>query len=201
MLRMTILAALLLFANAKAMAGSYDDTFVRYEAQRSAYEAKFARLGEARATRPEVRTYAATLVNDHEAYSGALRSLAASKGIKLPPGLFARDKKRLDRLAQTHGAVFDSAFVREARRINSEATRSFRRQAARTADPDVRGFVYRFLEVDARHEAAATTLTEHVVAAKSPVIHPPRTGDAMVVVPPPGGSAMPVIGPTPGDGK
>lgn len=201
MLKTIILAALLMLAGAKAMATPLDDLFVRFEAQSSAYELEFARLGKARATRPEVRTYAAVLANDHEAYSSALRDLAASKGIAVPSGLAPSDRKRLDRLAQTRGAGFDSAFVREARRINSEDMRAFRKEAGRTADPDIHSFVDRFLEVDAKHEAAARALSEHVVASKAPVIRPPRTGDTMAVVPPPSVSSMPVIAPQSSAGK
>lgn len=201
MLKMTILMALLLLAGPRAIAAPFDDLFVRYEAQSSAYELEVARLGEVRATRPEVRTYAASLINDHEAYSGALRDLAASKGIAVPSGLAASDKKRLARLARTRGAGFDSAFVREARRINSEDIRAFRKEAARSTDPDIHRFVDRFLEVDAKHEAAASALSEQVLASKTPVIHPPRTGDKMVVVPPPSASSMPVITPPPSTDK
>ena len=201
MLLRAILAALLMLAGARAIAAPFDDQFVRDEKQISAYELEFARLGAARATRPEVRAYAATLVNDHEAYSGALRDLAASKGIAVPSGLAPSDRKRLDRLARTHGAGFDSAFVREARRINSEYIRAFRKEAGRTADPDIHRFVDRFLDVDAKHEAAASALSDHVMASKAPVIHPPPTGDTMAVVPPGNASSMPVITPTPGAGK
>jgi putative membrane protein len=172
MLQRAMLAALLLLAAPDAIAAPFDDLFVRYEAQGSAYELEFARLGQARAMRSDVRSYAAILVNDHEAYNGALRDLAASKGITVPSGLTASDQKRLDRLARTRGTAFDSAFVREARRINNENLRAFRKEAVRTADPDIHSFVDRFLEVDAKHEAAASALTEHVVASKAPVIAP-----------------------------
>lgn len=201
MLRILILAVLLMLAGPKAMAAPFDELFVRYEAQSSAYELEFARLGAVRATRSEVRTYAAVLVNDHEAYSGALRDLATSKGIAVPSGLAASDRKRLDRLARARGTAFDRAFVREAQRINNDNIRAFRKEAARTADPDIHSFVDRFLEMDAKHEAAASALSERVVASKTPVIHPPLTGDRMVVVPPPSASSMPVIAPPSSTGK
>jgi putative membrane protein len=201
MMRNLLLAAVFVLAATRAMAAPYDALFIRYEAQISAYELEFARLGEVRAISPEVRSYASILVNDHETHSVALRELAASKGIAVPSGLVQSDRKRLDRLTQTRGARFDDAFIREARRINSQAIRALRREAGRTADPDIRRFVDRFLEVDARHEAAASALGEHVIAARSPVIHPPRTGDKMTVVPPSSASPMPVIAPPPSAGK
>jgi len=197
MLRITILAAFLGFVCANAVAAPFDDVFVRYEAQSSAYELAFARLGQERAVRPEVRAYAAMLVNDHEAYGDALRHLAESKGIAAPSGLAPSDRKRLDGLARMRGAGFDGAFVREARRINGEAIRAFRKEAGRTADPDIHRFVDRFLEVDQKHAAAARALDEHVLASTAPVIQPPLTGDTMAVVPPASASSMPMIAPPP----
>jgi putative membrane protein len=195
MLRITILAGLLLLVGPKAMAAPFDDRFIGYEARHSAYELEVARLGQARATREEVRTYAAGLVNDHEAYSGALRVLAAAKNITIQTGLAPGDRKRLDQLARTRGTGFDNAFLREALRINGEDIRAFRKEAGRSTDPDIHGFVDRFLEVEAKHQSEARRLILHVVVSKVPVIHPPRTGDTMEVVPPPSASSMPVIAP------
>jgi hypothetical protein len=113
----------------------------------------------------------------------------------------AKDRKRLDRLAETRGAEFDAAFVREARRVNSEEIRNFRQEAGQTADPDIRTFVGRFLEVDEKHAAAALALSERSVASRMPVIEPPRTGDTMSVPPPAGDSHMPIISPPRHDEK
>jgi hypothetical protein len=113
----------------------------------------------------------------------------------MPSSMATNDKKRLDRLAGMHGVAFDSAFVREAVRINGEDIRAFRTEASRTADPDIRRFVTRFLEVDEKHEAEARALSERNVGSSMPLIHPPQTGDTMPVIPPPGASAMPVIPP------
>ena len=197
MLKMTTLATLLLLTGAHAMATPADDRFVRHEARGSAYELAFARLGQERAIRPEVRAYAAMLVNDHEVYGSALRHLAESKGIAFPSGLTADDRKRLDGLTRTRRAGFDGAFVREARRINREEVRANRKEAGRTVDPEIHSFVDRFLEVEKKHEQAARALTEHALASASPVIQPPPTGDTMAVVPPPSSSTMPVIAPPP----
>jgi putative membrane protein len=201
MLKAAILAALIMLAGPLAVAAPFDDLYVRYEAQASGYEVAFARTGQARATRADVRAYAAMLVNDHEAYGTALRELAASKGIAVPSGLAASDRARLDRLSRTRGAAFDRAFVREARRINGDEARAFRREAGRVADPAIRTFVERFLDMDARHEAAAKALGERAVASAAPVIRPPPTGDTMATAPPPSYSAMPMIAPPQGAGR
>jgi putative membrane protein len=202
MLKATLACAFLVLAGAEAMAATpSDERFIRHEIQASTYEAEFARLGQVRATRPDVRAYAETLVNDHEAYNGALRELAKSKGIAVPPGMAANDKKRLDQLAGSRGAAFDTAFVREAQRVNNDEIHTFRKEASHTTDPDIRSFVGRFLEVDEKHATDARALSERAVSSRMPVIHPPRTGDTMPVLPPPSGSKMPVISPPTGAEK
>ena len=189
MLKTTTAVASLMLAGVEVMAAPFDELFVPYEAQGSIYELAFAQLGQSRATRPEGRADAATLINDHEAYNGALRDLAESKGIAMPSSMTTNDKQRLDRFAAIRGTAFDSAFVREAVRINGEDIRAFRREASRTADPDIRSFVTRFLEVDEKHEAGARALGERHVGSSMSLIRPPRTGDTVPVIPPPGASA------------
>ena len=72
-----------------------------------------------RAARPEVRAYAATLVNEHEEYGKALRDLAQFKQVVLPSGMTPASKQQLDRLARVQGDAFDTAFIREARLTSS----------------------------------------------------------------------------------
>ena len=153
----------------------FDERFMRYEAQGSAYELEFARLGQARAVRPEVRAYASTVVNDHEAYSAALRDLAKLKGIVVPTSMDGEDERRLDRLAEMRGAKFDAAFVREARRINGQSIRALRKEASLTADTEIQIFVKRFLKVDEKHEADARALSERIIVFGTQVV--PRTAD------------------------
>ena len=199
MLKATLACAFLVLASAEVMAAApSDERFIRHEVQASTYESEIARLGQVRATRTDVRAYAETLVNDHEAYNGALRELAKSKGISIPPGISANDKKRLDQLAGTRGVAFDTAFVREAQRVNNDEIRTFRQEARHTTDPDIRSFVGRFLEVDEKHAAGARALSDRGLASRMPVIPPSRTGDTMPVLPPPSGSKMPVVSPPTG---
>jgi putative membrane protein len=183
-------------ARAEAVA-PFDQLYLRSEARGSAYELAIARLAQERATRPEVKAYADTLVNEHEAYDAALRDLAEKKGVTLPPGLSAQGKAGVDKLAGQTGHRFDRAFIAEALRVNGAAIRDFRAEAGRTADPDIRSFVASYLPMDERHEATARPLAGTSVAhvSRMPIIRPPATGSAMPVIPPPVGGVTPVIPP------
>lgn len=195
MLKQAILLVSLMSAGTAVAAAPVDDLFARTEAQRSLYELAISRMGQSRASSPEVRAYAATVVNDQEAFDAALRELAAAKGIAVPSSIAANDQKRVDRLAAIHGTSFDSAFIREVQRINSHEVRNLRREASRTVDSDIGNFVTRFLEVDEKHEAQAKALGQRKTASRVPVLTPPPTGSAMPVISPPGSSSMPVIQP------
>jgi putative membrane protein len=185
-------------------AAPYDVLFLRHEATGSAYEIAIAQLAQHQATRPDVQAYATTLVNDHQAYSDSLRELAKLKGVTLPDGLTAQARARLKRLAAVHGPGFDSAFLRESIRVNGEDMRSFRSEASRTADPDLRAFVARFLPTEQQHEATARALSNRQGSGgRMPVITPPPAAGAnMPVINPPATATapMPVIRP-PGTAK
>ncbi len=207
-----LLAGIMLMAGGPARAqpspkppAPFDVLFMRNEATGSAYELAIAQLAQTRAVRDDVKSYAGMLVNDHEAYNGALRKLAQQKGIALPAGLTAKDQAKRDSLAKLQGVAFDRAFIREARRINDDDVRTFRQEASRTTDRDIRTFVTKFLTMDEAHARGARALAGTAVASapvsRMPVIKPPSTGSNMpVIAPPTRDSAMPVI-PPPGTAK
>lgn len=196
LLMLLVLMALLALSWTPVKAASPNDqAFMRHEIQASAYELDFARLGLARALRPEIRAYAETVINDHARYNEALRDLARSKDVPLPPSMDRHGRQRLDRLGGTPDSAFDAAFLREARRINGDGIRALRAEASRTADPEIRAFAMRFLDVDKGHQSAARSLNNIMMASRAVVIRPPQTGDPIVVVPAPDKSPMPVIQP------
>jgi putative membrane protein len=172
----------------------FDRMFLNFEAQASAYELALAQLGEKRATRQDVREYAERIEHDHSAYNDALAKLAQLKGIPLDTSLRPADRARLKYLSAQSGVTFDNAFIAEARRVNGDDLRNFRREATRTSDPDIRDFVRRFLGIDEEHEHAADALSRST--SRMPVIKPPETGSRTPVLQPPeSGSRMPVIKP------
>ena len=68
------------------------------------------------------------------------------------------------------GLAFDAAFLEETVRIKAEDVRAFRREAARTANPQIRSFVMRFLPVDEKHEAGARELRKRSTGSLGPYL-------------------------------
>ena len=197
MLKVMMAGVMLLLANVQVMAATpFDQAFLRSEAQGSAYELAIARLAQTRATRPDVRAYAATLVNDHENHGKSLRDLAHSKQVALPAGMPPASKQQFDQLARVRGDAFDSAFIREARRINGKDIRTSRAEANRMTDPDVRRFVARSLEMDEKHESGARALSDRTFASTMPMYQPPSMCGSSPVISPPVDGTLPVISPS-----
>ena len=188
-------AVLTLVMTQSQAATPLSERFLQNEAHSSTYELAVAHLAQTRATRPEVRAYAGTLVNDQEAYTAALHDLARSKGVAVSWRMTARGQQQLDRLTAIRGAAFDDSFVREAQRINAEDVRKLRREASITPDPDIRNFVGHFIKDEEKREAGARALSGHTVASRMPVLAPPPTGNKMPVIKPPDDRVMPVIPP------
>ena len=116
----------------------------------------------------------------------------------MPSSMTTNDKQRLDRFAAIRGTA--STAPLSEKRCGSTAKTSVPSggRPAGTADPDIRSFVTRFMEVDEKHEAGARALGERHVGSSMSLIRPPRTGDTVPVIPPPGASAIVVtLPPTP----
>lgn len=135
-----------------------DKGFLMREGAGAAYELALCQLAAQRAVRDDVKAYAQRVAQDHAQLNPELRRLAQSKGVALPTELRAPDQRRLERLGGYQGTRFDTAYVREVRRINRADRRSFERQAQRSQDDAIRTYVQRVAAVDAQHEQAAEAL-------------------------------------------
>jgi putative membrane protein len=195
-----LMAVFTVSCTAVRAASLHDQIFMRREIQAGDYELGFARLGLARALRPEIRAYAQTMINDHARGSQALRALARSENVSLPPAMDRRSRQRLHRLAATPDSAFDTAFLREVRRTHNDGIRTLQMEASHTSDPAMRGFALQALNLEKKHQRLARSLGNTRLALREVVIHPPRTGDPIIVVPAPSKSPMPIIHP-PLDGR
>ncbi len=135
-----------------------DRQFMMVDASGGVYETSLAALAQQKTSREDIKTYAAMLLQDHAEHNGALQQLAMANGIVLPTAMSADDRTRLNGINLQGGSTFDRSFILEAIRINDEDRKAAQREAAATADPDVKAFLQRYAAMDARHEQAAKML-------------------------------------------
>lgn len=151
------LAAPLTPAWAASLANS-DKQFLTDDAQGANYELALAKLAQQKATRAEVKSYADRLVSDHTTENAALEKLMAAKGVSPSTGLKAQDQSRLSQMSSQSGAMFDTAFVNEAVRINAKDKKSSAAEKSSTSDADIKGLLSQFASMDSGHEKAALAL-------------------------------------------
>jgi putative membrane protein len=86
--------------------------FVRDVAMKNMAEIELSRMALAKATNPEVKSFAQTLIDDHTAAGNKLRSIVSGQPIDWPAQLDDDHRKPVDELAEKQGADFDRDYVK-----------------------------------------------------------------------------------------
>ena len=135
-----------------------DEAFLTKDAMGAAYELQSAKLATTKATRPDIKAYAAKLVHDHEAYNAALEKLGQEHDVKLSMQPDAADAAHLLDLNRASGSAFDTLYVQEAIRVNKEDKQAGDAEKASTKSQVIKDFIAKFAAMDAGHEKLAKTL-------------------------------------------
>ncbi len=135
-----------------------DKAFLAKDSRGATYELKSAALAATKAKRQDVKSYAQKLVHDHQTYNAALQKLGTDEGITLPTEPDAADKAKMAELEALNGEAFDTLYIQEALRINSEDKMDADKEKAATKSATVKAFIAKFADMDAEHERLARTL-------------------------------------------
>ena len=80
------------------------------------------------------------MVSDHSAANEQLKSLAASKDIKLPSSPSMSQKATKAKLEVMSGATFDKSYVKGMIKDHEEDIKEFQKEAASGRDPEAKAF-------------------------------------------------------------
>jgi putative membrane protein len=146
----------------RALQALMDDSvrnFFETAASAGQFEIEAGKLAQAKGTSPEVKAYAARMVEDHTKAAKDLGKLAADKGATLSPSLLRRHEKMLDHLKKAEvGKDFDGAYRREMIASHKEAVSLFDEASKDSADADVKAFAAKALPVLQHHGSMAHDL-------------------------------------------
>ena len=98
---------------------AHDRSFAKAAADAGNAEVTMGQLAKNRGRSPDVRAFAARMVDDHQQAGQQLHGLAARKGIALASQLSTKDRSELDKLSRLQGDAFDAEYVK----VNSRRTR------------------------------------------------------------------------------
>jgi putative membrane protein len=135
-----------------------DEQFMKDAASDGTAEVELARLAVEKATRPEVKSYAQMLVDDHTRANDELKGLAAQKNVTLPAEPKAEQKATRDRLSKLSGAAFDHAYVNAMVTDHQKAVALFSRESKSGADPDAKAWAAKTLPTLEEHHTKAKAL-------------------------------------------
>jgi putative membrane protein len=136
--------------------GSEDVEFVIDAAKGGMAEVELGKLATERAKNEEVKKFAQRMVDDHTKAGDQLKSIAESRGIRLPKDIEPKDKALLNRLQKLNGAAFDRAYMPAMVSDHMKDVNEFKKESNAGRDPQVKSFA----------SSTLPTLEEHLQQAR-----------------------------------
>ena len=138
-----------------------DRKFIEEAANSGMFEVQVAQLAAAKATDPEVKSYASMLVDHHTAANNELVKIANARKVELPAAPKRALRRDIEKLGKTQGAEFDREFVREVGiKAHEKDIRMFEKAREDVKDPELKAFVEKTLPVLRDHLAQAQKLQQ-----------------------------------------
>lgn len=151
-----------LFASAQQKATqtkSPDQKFVTEAASGSLFEIEAGKLAVQKASKPEVKEFGQTMIDDHSKASQELKTLAASKNIQLPEQMSQKHRQDLEKLSKYSGADFDKNYMEMMVKDHKKDVSEFRKQANDGKDPDLRAWASKKVAALEEHLTMAQDMT------------------------------------------
>jgi putative membrane protein len=136
--------------------GSEDIEFVFDAAKGGMAEVELGKLAADHAKSDEVKKFAQRMVDDHSKANDELKSIAESKGIRLPEDLGAQHKASMKRLEKLNGSAFDRAYMQMMVGDHVKDVNEFKKESNSGRDPQVKQFA----------SGKLPTLEEHLQQAR-----------------------------------
>ena len=142
-LKMLPVALLSLGFAAGALANSLshgERKFIEEAAKGGMSEVELGQFAQERASNPQVKQFAAKMVQDHSKANEELRSLAQAKGVTVPSGPKYTEKHEMGKLAKLQGDAFDREYMDHMVKDHQKDVKEFQKQADKAKDADVKNF-------------------------------------------------------------
>lgn len=153
-----VIAGLLLTFPCSIFADSTpDSTFYKHAAEGGMSEVDLGNLAQKKSANERVKEFGAMMVKDHSAANEKLKSIAASKSIKLPGSASIGEMATKTKLEVLSGETFDKSYIKGMIKDHQEDIVLFKKEIASGKDLDAKAFA----------TATLPTLRAHLKAIKS----------------------------------
>ncbi len=165
-----------------------DKTFVEKAAVGGMFEVKSSQLAQQMASSPNVKTFAARMITDHQKANQELMALARQKGWQVPTALDQKHQEMLTQLRQGQGGGtgpagdrFDRAYMEIQVKAHDKTVELFEKAAQECKDADLKAWAAKTLPTLKEHQQMARQMSER--GTGSTTTTPPRTGTTRPVPP------------------
>jgi len=139
-----------------------DRQFMTDAALGGMYEVMLGQEVQRKATSPDVREFAATMVRDHGRANDELKQLAARKGFEIPRQLDEEHRQDITDIMNLSGPELDKEYIGKMVDDHEMDVQKFRDASQEAKDPDIRGWAGRTLRTLEGHLAMAKQLKERL---------------------------------------
>lgn len=139
-----------------------DNSFAQKAAAAGLAEVAEANIALDKATDPQVKQFAQTMVTDHTKANNQLTQIAEGKALSLPMKPTKRDQNQADKLRKMSGKTFDRDYIRDQLAAHKQAVALFKRESERGKDADLKQFASQTLPTLQHH----LQMAEQLAAAK-----------------------------------
>jgi len=139
-----------------------DQAFVMEAAMAGMAEVEHGKLATGKGANAKVKAFGEQMIADHTKAGGELKTLAATKQIRLPAALDPKHQATHDKLAQLSGAEFDRAYAQDMVTDHQKAVADFTAEAKTGTDSEVKGWATKTLPTLQAHLKMAQDLQKEI---------------------------------------
>jgi putative membrane protein len=155
-----VLCAGLAFAKTNTVGGDLtvkDRQFIEQVASTNLAEIKLARLALDKSESATVRTYAQTVIDDHEKAAGQLKTIAKDEKFPEPTSMETLDQQSYDKLSTLTGKDFDTEYMKLMVKGHEKAIDTFQKASNQLSNPELKQFAAKTLPTLKEHKDMAKT--------------------------------------------
>jgi putative membrane protein len=137
-----------------------EENFIRKAATSDQTEIMLSKLALERASSPQVKEFAQTMVTDHTKSTSLLKPIAADHGINLPENPQPANDEKYQKLEKQSGAAFDKTYIEMMVEDHEETLHAFETAAGQATDPKLKEFISTVQPIVAHHLQMAKELRQ-----------------------------------------
>lgn len=137
-----------------------EGAFIQKAAASDQKEIMFSKLALERASSPQVKEFAQTMVTDHTKSTSLLQPIAAEHGVNLPENPQPASDEKYQKLQKQSGVAFDKTYIEMMVEDHQDALHAFETEAGQASDPKLKEFISTVQPIVAHHLQMAKELRQ-----------------------------------------